>query len=57
VLYATDVTAHLTVDDPAARTTDLQNNQAFTLAAAADPQVLKRVPGTDAFLVIGYSLR
>ena len=54
-LYAEDVSKHKAFDDPAARTTDLSDNGAFTLTAAADA-VLARTPGTDVFLIIRYAI-
>jgi hypothetical protein len=59
-LYAQDVTKHHAVGDPAAATTDLTDQQAFTFAAAPDgpgpTQVLTRSANTDVFLVVSYSL-
>jgi hypothetical protein len=55
-----DVTTHHAFDDPAARTTDLRQSGACTLAAPEDgpgpTQVLTRTPGKQVFLIIRYSI-
>src|SRR5262249_3521339 len=59
-LYGKDVSRHHAVDDPAARTTDLHDTGAFTLTLPPDApgptQVLTRTPGSQAFLVVQYSM-
>jgi hypothetical protein len=59
-LYAANPAVHHAIDDPAARTADLQANGQFTLTAAADAagpsQVLTRTPGLEVFLIVRYAL-
>jgi hypothetical protein len=59
-IYGPDVTKHHTVDDPAARTSDLHDTGGFTLTAAEDgagpTQVLTRTPGRQVYLIVRYSI-
>jgi hypothetical protein len=54
-LYAEDVSKRRAFENPAARTTDLQNNGSFTLTASEDA-VLARKAGADVFLIIRYAI-